>query len=230
MKFLAFFLSLCITLNVFAATLSPVQELERQMDEFHYTLAVEWDQKDQKFYDAKTDEFIAKVAELIKTQGLTKEDILSLSERKVKDKKALEAIKLKMSLLSSEATAEELISSLKDSSKEFYSKGASWIGGIDPIIAGFIGVFVLAIGYSIWWSATHECAEWGEEYQCESYMSCAGYYSAGGECLAYTQEQDCDYVDVCKRWVKKTISYKIKKGPLGPFFLFNNFMMCFFTR
>ncbi len=202
MKILSIVLSLCLTLNVFAST-GALDQLEQQMDELQYSLTVEWDQKDQNFYNAQTDAFIAKFSALIKNQGLTKEDILSMSERKMKNKAALEAIKLKMSLLSPKASAEELISTLKDSSKDFYSHGASWIGGLDPILTGFIAVFVIAIGYSIWWSATHECSEWGQEYQCDTYMTCAGYYDAGGSCLAYVENQDCGYVDVCKNWVKK---------------------------
>ncbi len=202
MKLIAILLSFCIMMNVLAAS-GTVKELERQLDEYHYVLAVEWDQKDQAFYKKQTDEFLAKVSDLIIKKGLTKEDILELSEKKMKNKQAFEAIKLKMTLLQKGATPEELAQALRESSKEFYANGASWIGGMDPILTGFIALFVIAIGCAVWRRATHECAEWGEQYVCETYMTCAGYYDASGSCLVYQEDQDCGYEDYCKRWVKK---------------------------
>ena len=50
MKVMSLLLSLCLTLNLLAAS-GPVQEIERQVDEYQHALTVEWDQKDQKFYE-----------------------------------------------------------------------------------------------------------------------------------------------------------------------------------
>lgn len=96
MKFVAILLSFLITFNVMA---SSVQSLESAMDDFHYTLTVDWDQKDQAFYNVKTDEFIVKMSKLIKENNISREEVLALAQKKMNNSKAYEALKLKMTLL-----------------------------------------------------------------------------------------------------------------------------------
>lgn len=52
MKLTALLLTFCFSLNVMAST-GTVQELERHLDEYQYALTVEWDQKDQSFYQTQ---------------------------------------------------------------------------------------------------------------------------------------------------------------------------------
>lgn len=204
MKILSLVLSLCITFNVLAAS-GTVSELERVIDSYQYSMTVEWDQKDQKFYDTKTDAFIAQVAQVIKKEGLTKDQVLAMSEKRVQDKQALEAMKLKMSLLDKNMSSEELATALRDSSKEFYSKGASWNGKVAFIAP--IALFAVIIGYFVWWDATHECVQYEEQYRCHTNDVCVSYsydYEYGGSyCSVYRQDTYCGWEDVCTKYEKK---------------------------
>lgn len=202
MKFVAILLSFLITFNVMA---SSVQSLESAMDDFHYSLTVEWDQKDQTFYNAKTDEFMAKMSKLIKENNVSKEEVLALAQKKMNNSKAYDALKLKMTLLQTNVSAEELSSMLKDSAKDFYAAGASWNGEV--VTYAIIGLFVIAIGYTIWFHATHECVKWESVYSCSTYDTCASEYydwdTGSYYCSWYTQETTCGYDDVCRQWQKK---------------------------
>lgn len=198
-RIICLLLLLCFTANSFAAT-AGVKNLEKIMDDFHYTITVEWDQKDQSFYDKQSDLFLAKIAAQMTESGLSKEDLLTLAENKMNDKKTFEALKFKLSLLKKDLTSEELSQTLKDSSKEFYKAGASWNGDVTSY--AFIGVFILLIGYGIWFEATHECVQYEEVYSCETYTYCRQYDSYGN-CTWYGSDEDCGYVSTCKQYVKK---------------------------
>jgi len=203
MKIIAILLSCLISFNVMA---SSVKSLESLLDEYHYTLTVEWDQKDQEFYNSQTDLFVSNLSKLIKDQGLTKEQILSLAESKINNAKAFEALKLKLSLLSPATSSSELAANLREASKDFYSNGASWSG--DTVITSvLIGLALLAIGYSIWFYSTHECIRWEEVYRCETNEYCRSYSSGRDNdpsyCTWWQEETTCGYEDVCRQWQKK---------------------------
>ncbi|MFL5785777.1 MAG: hypothetical protein ACJ76H_14260, partial [Bacteriovoracaceae bacterium] len=70
-KLFSLLLVLCFSVNVMASSTSG---LERAMDDYQFALTVEWDQKDQAVYQAKTDAFFAEMAKMIADEGLTKED------------------------------------------------------------------------------------------------------------------------------------------------------------
>jgi len=202
MKFVALLLSFLITFNVMA---SSVSELERQIDDYQYSMTVEWDQKDQAFYNTRTDAFLKNLAKVIQEKSLTKEEVLALAEKKMNNSKTFEALKLKMLLLGKNVSSEELAQTLKDSAKDFYSTGASWNG--DVVTYAVVGVFVLMIGYAIWFHATHECVEWESVYSCSTYDTCRSYsydWDTGSEyCTWWDEETSCGYDDVCRQWQKK---------------------------
>jgi hypothetical protein len=203
MRILSLLLSFCITFNVLAAS-GTVAELEKHIDEYQYVLTVEWDQKDQAFYQAQTDAFLEKLSELIKTKGLTKEQILEISEKRVKDKAAFEALKLKMSLLDKNTSADQLAKVLSESSKDFYSRGASWSGDAAFIIP--LALAGIIIGYAIWFHITHECVAYEERYSCSTDQYCASYsydWQGYSYCDYYREETDCGWDTVCARYEKK---------------------------
>lgn len=211
MRLVSLFVALCFSVNVMAST-GTVQELERHLDDYHYALSVDWDQKDQKFYDAKTNEFFAKIQKLIKEDGLSKDQIMTLVNNKVPNKAVVDALKLKLSLLAKGSSAEELAVIVKESSKDFYVQGASWNGSVVFPVA--IGLLVAAvIGYSIWWDANHECVAYESQYVCNTYNNChyngGGYYdpyyggSYGGTYCYGTPYTTCGYADVCTQYAKK---------------------------
>lgn len=210
MRFISLLVAFCFSLNVMAST-GTVQELEKALDDYHYALSVEWDQQDQAFYDAQTKDFYSKLASLIKA-GLSQEEVLTVIGKKVNNPKLVEALKLKAALMSKASSAEELAKMVKESTSDMYSQGASWNGqAIVPVVIGLLVVGVIA--YSVWWSATHECVQYENQYVCNTYNNCSYYgggydpyygggYYGGSYCYgsAYTT---CGYENVCTQYAKK---------------------------
>lgn len=177
MKFISMILALTLSMNVFA---DAVVSLERSLNDYQYALTVEWDQKDPEFYQIKTKEFFERMTSLIKEEGLSQGEILKFAETKM-DKSAVEALKMKLSLLSKNSSVEELIQAIKESSEIFYASGASWNGEILESIA--IGLIVAGlIGYAIWFNANNDCVSYGERLVCNT---------------------KCRYTKVCTEYVKK---------------------------
>lgn len=181
-------------MNVIAGT-TGVQKLEKHLDNYQYAMTVEWDQKDQVFKAAKTKEFHAAMEKVIKEEGVSQLEIMSLLQRKVVSEKALNAIQLKLSLLGNASSPEALARSLESSTQEMYSQGASWNG--DVVVPLAIGVIIVAvIAYKWWWEKNHVCAEWEFRDECVtthwddqscstntdengfSYETCETYYNA----------------------------------------------------
>jgi hypothetical protein len=212
MRFLSLLVAFCFTFNVLAST-GTVQELERVLDDYQYSLSVEWDQKDQKFYDVKTKEFFSKLEQLIKEEGLSQEQIMTLVNKKANNKALVEALKLKLSLMGKNISNEDLIKLINESTKDMYSRGASWNGQI--IIPVAIGLLIAAVvGYALWWDANHVCVAWENQYVCNTYNNCpssaGGYYDPynggyyGGQyCYGPLYTTTCGYQDVCTQYEKK---------------------------
>ncbi len=215
MRFVSILVALVFSLNVMAST-GTVQELERHMDEYQYALSVEWDQKNQAFYEAQTKIFFEKMGKLV-AEGLTQEEVLKMVEAKTKNKVAIDALKLKISLLSKNATAEELAQIVKESSKDLYAEGASWNGEV--IFSVVIGLVVIgALAYSIWFSVTHECVAYEEQYVCTQQSDCfygggpigggysydnwGNYVQSGYTCYGPPRSV-CRYQNVCTEYAKK---------------------------
>lgn len=203
MKVLSLLLSLMISFNVLAGS-GTISSLENHFDEYNYIMTVEWDQKDQKFYESQTQKFISNLADLIKEEGLTQEEIFLFAETKMKDAKALAALKLKFSLLDKNLGPEELAKSLREVSQDFYTRGASWNGGVATIVP--VALIVLVIGYAVWFGITHECIEYKQEYSCTENSTC-NWYSTDSNGMSYCEStstnRDCGYHDVCSKYEKK---------------------------
>ena len=163
-RLLSAVLLFCFTLNAFASS-SGVLKLERLLDDYQYAVTVEWDQKDQKYYDAETKRIFEGMSALIQEEGLTKGEVLTLVEQKLVNKRTLEALKFKLNVLSKTESPEDLARTLKESSKDMYSQGANWNAEV-TIIAG-IGIVIIAVlAYKWWWDVNHKCVAWEEKYDC----------------------------------------------------------------
>lgn len=189
-KLLSFILLLCLNLNAFAGV-GGTLKLERLIDDYQYVVTVEWDQKNQQFYDQETQKFFAGMQKLIQEESLTKAEVLTLMEKKLVSKNTLESLKLKLSLLSKNESSEDLAKALKDSAKDMYSQGANWNGEV--IIPLAIGIVVIAaLAYKWWWDVHHKCVAWEEKYECSTSSwddrSCWTEYDEDG-----TSYQECDY-------------------------------------
>lgn len=213
MRIISLLIAFCFSLNVMAST-GTIQELEKHLDDYQYALTVDWDQKDEAFYNAKTKDFFEKIGKLIKEDGLSQEQVMKLVETKMNNKEALNALKLKLNVLSKGASQEELANIVKESAKDLYAKGASWNGEV-VIGVAVLAVFVGLIAYSVWWDANHECVAWEEQYVCNTYNNCyysggyyggsyygGGYYGNGGYCYGPATTY-CGYTDVCTEYQRK---------------------------
>jgi hypothetical protein len=183
------------------ASTGSVKAFERLLDTYHYDLTVEWDQKDQNFYNQKTQEFFAQTETLIREKGLTQNDIITVVENKTRNKEIIEALTLKFSMMKN-FSIEEMLESVKDSSKQIYTEGASWNGyWIAPVAALLIigGI----IGYSFWWDNNHVCVETETKYICRTYNNCYPSSSSHYGQTCYSSYTSCGYEEVCTKYEEK---------------------------
>lgn len=190
MKILSLLLMLTLTLNSFAAT-GALPELERLIDDYHYTVSVEWDQKDQAAYKELNLAFIKRAKEVLAQNSLTQEEILQLAERRLGGKKEFETLKLKLNLRKAPASDEETIAIVQEISKDFYQKGASWNGDVVmgiSIVAGLI-IVSMVILHLMELKADYICVELGPRYKvCEWGYGENNSLDWGHHCW---YEQDC---------------------------------------
>lgn len=189
MRIIALFLSLCLSLNVMAAS-GTINELERALDNYEYAITVDWDQKDQVFYEAQTVDLFQKLEKLSKEQGLLKEDILALAQKKIENKAILEAIKARVALSPKAATNEELAHLLKDISKDMYKQGATWAASRGES-AMLTLIFVVVVGYTLWFYSNYECVKKDYRYECNT-----SSYSDG------SSRTSCGYEKYCSQYEK----------------------------
>lgn len=190
MKFFSWLLCLCLSMNVLAST-NSIQRLERGMDDYHFALTVEWDQKDKEFYNKKTEEFFASVKEAM-NEGVSKAEILKLVESRTKNPGSLEAIKLKMNVLSAQADNQnELAELLRISTADFYQQGASWNGDV-ALYTGLGFLAAALIGYAIWWNVKYECVAY------ETYRDCDWETDRNGD-----RDYECENKKRCLEWVER---------------------------
>ncbi len=199
MKLISLLIAFCFSFNVLAAA-GTIQELEKHLDDFHYTLSVDWDQKDQKFYENQTQLFFGKVKYLMDNDGLTAEQIIKLVEQKIPNKKTMEALKLKMSMIPKTSSPEELARILSESTKDFYNQGASWNGVI--LIPSVVGILAAAaiFGYAFWFDANHDCVRYEDGVVCYTQTDC---YNAGPNFCHNAGYTICQNSKVCSEYRRK---------------------------
>lgn len=195
MKLLSLLLVWCFTLNAFAST-GVMGQLESKIDEYNYAVTVEWDQKDQSFFDKETQKFTQELDKLFSEQGLTSAELTTLLEKKIKDKNLLNSIKLKISLMKS-LSPKEIMDSLKKDN--LYSHGASWSGDTQIWIIGGVVVVALAllIAHSEWWNDNHVCTKYGQADYCTDEYDCRGescwydgtYCGTYERCIKYERKE-----------------------------------------
>jgi hypothetical protein len=199
MRMISLIVAFCFSFNVMAST-GTLQEFERLLDNYHYDLTVEWNQKDQNFYNLKTQDFFSQTEKLIRDKGLSEKDIISIVENKSSNKELIEAMTLKFSMMKN-FSLEEMLQSIKASSKDMYSEGASWNGyWIAPV--AMILIIGGIIGYSVWWGNNHVCVETDTRYICRSHNNCYPSSNHYGQ-TCYSNYTTCGYQEVCTNYEKK---------------------------
>lgn len=200
MRLISAILCLCLTFNVMAAS-GTVQEFERALDEYQYSITVEWDQKDQAFMSVQTEAFYGAMASLM-DKGLTSEEIMKVVSKKSNNVKEIEAMKLRMQLLAKNSNSStDLAQAVAASSKNLYSNGASWEGSATLITVGIVAIIGAAVAYSIWFDSKHTCVETVIGQECgwvSPYPYQYGYQDYQG-----FQRYECWAASYCTRYEKK---------------------------
>ncbi len=201
-KLTLLFLAFTFCLNSFAAT-GTADELARAFDDFQYSITVDWDQKDQKAYQAMMNTFYEKLDKLTQKDGMAVSDLEKMVEEKVKDPKVVSALRLKVQLLGKSASREDILSLLRSESSALYSKGASWNGDA-TLTYGIIALVVGIVAYAIYFQLTHDCVKYeeGNTYSCSASQHYSCDYS-GFDCGYVDGPEHCGYNTICTQYVKK---------------------------
>jgi hypothetical protein len=125
-------------------------------------------------------------------EGLTSEEITKMLEKKISNKEAMKAMKLKLSLMGDVNSPEELAKMVRESSSEFYSRGANWNGTV-MVAAGVVVLVAVGLAAAMWWSATHECSAYESQPSCSTQTTCHGTVPN----VSCRDEQVCFDTDVC---------------------------------
>lgn len=138
---------LMLTAFSHVSAMTPVArtaDLNKSFDQLNYSLNVEWDQKDEKFFDASVDEFEKNIAELQK-QGLTNKELIDHTLSKIKDDKTRnEVIAIVEVVNSSNMNSDEARAFVMSKLSKTYANGASWSGGRMGIkLALLLGIILL---------------------------------------------------------------------------------------
>lgn len=139
MRVISFFLVFAtLTVNVQASTKNG---LKAAFDELNYALSVEWDQRDQEFFNNQSEAFTKEILKLQRA-GVSNQEILESVLNELHDKNLARDIRTTYSLVSINALSpEEAEAQVKLMLQNSYQKGASWNGG--SVLLGM--VLVIAI-------------------------------------------------------------------------------------
>lgn len=163
--------------------------LKAAFDEMNYALTVEWDQKDQSFYEGELKKFNAAVRELQK-KGLTNQQMIDFAKSQIKDAKIAKDLETAFTMITiNKMSSEEASQYMLDTMKRAYSNGASWGGEV----LVYLGLGLLVVGLAVGLSGAPTGGGYGTCYDdCYYYnVYCTDYYGYSYVCdRAYT----CDYV------------------------------------
>lgn len=173
-KFAAVFI-LILSFNTFAnAPVSQMKQLKSAFDQLNFSLQVEWDQKDKKFYNKKVGEF-HKTLKKLQAEGLSNEELLEFIKQNIQDKKLAGDIdELFATIKASKMTAKEARAFALDYVSRNYAQGANWLGNASAaiLLAGLIiAIALLAVASGpVVTTTTTTGGGWCEDvYVCEEY-------------------------------------------------------------
>ena len=168
-------LILTLSFNTFAnAPISQMKQLKTAFDQLNFSLQVEWDQKDKKFYNKKVGEFHKSLKEL-QAQGLSNKELLEFIKQNIQDKKLAGDIDdLFSTIQSSKMTGKEARAFALEYVSRNYATGANWLGDASSavLLAGLIiAIALLAVVASPTTTTTTTTSGW-----CEDVWVCEEYY------------------------------------------------------
>lgn len=213
MKLISWLLLLCITSNVFAKSIE--HDLKNSIEEFQYSLTVEWDQKD----DVALKKIVAELnkdLQNLKGQGMTEEQLLSVIEKSTVSKEKFDQIKAKLLLNRSSNSVETITEVLKSEIENLGARGASWNGSADVYYSlAAVALIGLLVWAAIAWQNDKE--EWnnstclvaenyescGEEFRCTAYDYSTDEWGHRTEtCVGGVYEWVCHTYNRCLEWAE----------------------------
>ncbi len=188
MKIFCFVLSLTLVVSPVSASSTTVEGLKALYDDYHYSITVEWDQKDKTFFKQAENTFKDGI-EKLREKGLTNDELIAFagsqfSDKKMKDDFENLSRKIKTENLS-KAEANKLVS---DIVKDGYKRGASWNGM--TVVYTFAGIAAAAILATIVYFA-FACTKPGNDLNCEFTVEDNDGWSGSsgsGNCTTYYDE------------------------------------------
>ena len=164
--------------------------LKAAFDELNYSLSVDWDQKDQAFYQSQMKKFTDKV-QALQAEGMTNAELLEFATANVKDANLKKEVENMMALVQiNKLSASDARKMMNDTIAKNYSRGASWSG--DGVLYGalivllLVAVIAAAAGGS---GSSHS----GGGSSCYDEYVCYDYYDSWG----YYWYSDCGYETYC---------------------------------
>lgn len=125
--------------------------LSEAIDELQYALTVEWDQKDQKFYEESIQKFQNKLT-VLEAQGQDRTQMFEEVMSKIKNETLKKDMRLMSSLLVTKIMSEkEAVKFVQESMKKSYSQGASWSSevwlsiGVSVVVVAFLTFWVIGV-------------------------------------------------------------------------------------
>lgn len=143
---------LMLTSFTHAFAMTPVQEtsalskaLDQTFNEMNYSLNVEWDQKDQVYFNNTVDGFEKQIKDL-QAQGLTNKELIDYTLAKVKDKQIQNDItEISKVINETEMTADQARDFALEKLNSTHSQGASWSGSKKGIKLAIILALIIII-------------------------------------------------------------------------------------
>ena len=162
--------------------------LKAAFDEMNYALTVEWDQRDQSFYEAQLKKFTAVVRDLQK-KGLTNQQMIDFAKSQTKDAKIAKDLETAFTMITiNKMSSEEASQYMLDTMKRAYSNGASWGGEV----LVYLGLGLLIVGLAVGLSGGSTGGSTGSCYN-DCYWYDVYCYDAWGSYVC-DRRYTCDYV------------------------------------
>lgn len=123
MKITTFFLALCLCAQSFAATTSST--LSEILDQHHYFLTVEWDQKDTSHLNQQNEIFVSTLSKKLSDGEISEEEINTYIAQSMSPE-AMTSMKKKINQAIASGNHQDMTSLLKEVSSQSHAQGASW--------------------------------------------------------------------------------------------------------
>lgn len=156
---LTILLTFAFSLQAFASSSSP-PTLREAVDEYIYTITVDWDQADPDTRIMAENKFFSSLVTIQMTNGLNTSELVELFSEKISDPQILNALINEAKGIDEGSSPEAVLNLLKSRYRDLSDRGASWNGAAVAFYGGVGLVFIAVLSYNLWFNANHECTEW----------------------------------------------------------------------